>query len=40
MKEPPFFDGISLNPTIYLKWVQILKDYFEAKRYQVKRASR
>jgi len=31
MKEPSFFDGISLDPTIYLRWVQTLEDYFEAK---------
>jgi len=33
MKEPPCFDGISLDPTIYLRWVQMLQDYFEAKEY-------
>ena len=31
MKEPPYFDGICLNPTIYLRWVQTLEDYFESK---------
>jgi len=31
MKEPPYFDGISLDPTIYLRWVQTLEDYFEDK---------
>ena len=30
-KEPPCFDGNSLDPTIYLRWVQVLDDYFEAK---------
>ena len=28
MKEPRCFDGISLNPTIYLRWAQIPKDCF------------
>ena len=27
----PYFDGIGLDPTIYLKWVQSLDDYFEEK---------
>ena len=31
MKEPPCFDGNSLDPTIYLTWVQTLEDYFVAK---------
>jgi len=31
MKDPPCFDGISLDPTIYLRWVQTLKDYFEVE---------
>jgi len=28
-KKPPFCEGINLNPTIYVRWDQILKDYFE-----------
>ena len=31
MKEFPCFDNISLDPTIYLGQVQMLKNYFEAK---------
>jgi len=31
IKEPPCFDGTGLDPIIYLRWVQILEDYFEAK---------
>jgi len=30
-KESPCFDGITLDPTIYLRWIWTLKDYFEAK---------
>ena len=30
LKEPPYFDAISLDPTIYLRWIQTLEDYFEA----------
>ena len=30
-KEHPFFDGISSDPTIYLRLVQTLEDYFKAK---------
>jgi len=30
MEEPPYFDCISLDPTIYLRWVQTLEYYFEA----------
>ena len=33
MKEPPYFDGISLDTTINLRWIQTLEDYFEAKGY-------
>ena len=29
--KPPYFDGIGLDPTIYLKWAQSLNDYFEEK---------
>ena len=29
MKEPPCIDGISLDPTIYLRWVQTLENYTE-----------
>jgi len=28
---PPYFNGISLDPIVYLRWVQTLKDYFEDK---------
>jgi len=32
MKETSLlFDGI--NPTIYLRWIQVLKDYFDAKEF-------
>ena len=31
IKEPTCFDSISLDPTIYLRWVQTLEDCFEAK---------
>jgi len=31
MKEPPGFGGVSLDFTIYLRWVRTLEDYFEAK---------
>jgi len=30
VKEPRYFDGIILDPTIYLRWVQTLENYFEA----------
>jgi len=29
-KELSCFDSISLDPTIYLRWLQTLKDFFEA----------
>ena len=29
MKELPRFDGISLDPTIFLRWVQTLEDSFK-----------
>jgi len=32
MRKPSCFEG-SLNPNHYLKWVQTLEVYFEAKRY-------
>ena len=32
MKEPPYFDGISLDLTFYLRWAETLEDYFETKR--------
>jgi len=31
MKEPSCFIGIYLDPTIYLRWVQTIGDYFKAK---------
>ena len=31
IKEPPCFDGISLEPTIELRWIQTLKGYFNTK---------
>jgi len=31
VKEPSYFDGISLDPTIYLRWVRTFEDYFKAK---------
>jgi len=31
MKKPPYFDDISLDPTIYLRWVQTLEDYSKVK---------
>jgi len=39
MKEPPCFDGIRLDPTFYLRWVQTLEDYFKAKGFSMKRVS-
>jgi len=33
LKEPPYFDGYSLDAIIYLRSVQTLEDYFEAKAY-------
>jgi len=32
MREPAYFEG-SLDPNRYLKWVQTLENYFEAKGY-------
>jgi len=37
MKEPPSFDGISLDLTICLGCALILEDYFQQRIFPVKR---
>jgi len=39
MKEDPYFEGIILDPAIYLELAQTRKDYFKAKGYSIERFS-
>ena len=39
MKEPHYFDDISLDSTIYLRWIQPLEFILKQKHVQMKRVS-